>query len=114
VVKFNAVDKKMAEQIAKKTLDKLAEKLEPKEVKLSASKSAVDYIAAKGLSETFGAREIIRVVENDVKKLLVNEILFGRLQNGGGASLVWDAKGGFKIRVRAGKEYKNGNQINRT
>ncbi|MCL2398661.1 MAG: AAA family ATPase [Defluviitaleaceae bacterium] len=100
IIKFNPVDEKMAQSIAQKSLDKLVKKLAAKGVTLTLSKSAVDYIAKKGLSETYGAREIIRVVENDVKKLLVNELLFGKLEEKGEASLHWDEENNiFNIKL---------------
>jgi len=83
VVRFKPVDKEMSLRIAKKAIAKLSAKLSAKNVTFTAAKSALEYIASKGLSETYGAREIIRLVENDVKKLLVHEVLFGELKNGG-------------------------------
>ena len=102
VVQFNPVDKKMAQLIAARSFEELGKKLAKQGVRLTPSKSAVEYIAEKGLSETYGAREIIRVVENDVKRLLVNELLFGKLANGGTASLLWDKKAKiFKLRIKS-------------
>jgi len=83
IVQFKAVDEKMAVKIAQKALDRLGDKLAAKGIKFTATNSALNHIASKGLSETYGAREIIRVVENDVKKLLVQEVLFGALAKGG-------------------------------
>jgi len=101
IVQFNAVDEAMALQIANRAFERLGEKLEARGVTLVPSKGAVEYVARKGLSEMYGAREIIRVVENDVKKLLVNELLFGRLEGGGVATLLWDKKDGeFRIRKK--------------
>jgi len=83
IIRFRAVNKKMALRIAEKSLDKLAAKLKARNVTLSPTKTALEFIAQKGLSETYGAREIIRFVENDVKKLLTREVLFGKLSAGG-------------------------------
>ncbi|MCL2198327.1 MAG: AAA family ATPase [Defluviitaleaceae bacterium] len=99
VIRFKSVDKKMALKIAKKSLDKLAKKLAAKNITFTAGKTALDQIAAKGLSETYGAREIIRLVENDIKKLLVNEVLFGELKNGGICKLTFTS-GEFKVSIR--------------
>ncbi|MDR1559306.1 MAG: AAA family ATPase [Clostridiales bacterium] len=85
VVPFNPVDKCMARLIAGKAWNSLAEKLNTRNVKLSATDELLGWIAEKGLSERYGAREIIRVVENDIKKLLINEVLFGKLAQGGSA-----------------------------
>jgi ATP-dependent Clp protease ATP-binding subunit ClpA len=87
IVPFNPVDETMARQIAGKALNRLAGKLAAKNVKLEPTEAALAHIAAAGRTENFGAREIIRLVENDVKKLLVNEVLFGSLKDGGTAVL---------------------------
>jgi len=101
IIQFNPVDEKMAKSIASKAIGALSEKLAKQGVTLAPSKKTVEYIAQKGLSKTYGAREIIRVVENDVKKLLVNELLFGKLAKGGTAILTWDEKGGcFRVRIK--------------
>jgi len=101
VVRFKPVDKEMALLIAKKALNKLTAKLAAKNVTLTAAKPALEFIASKGLSETYGAREIIRLVENDVKKLLVQEVLFGELKNGGSCKLTF-AKGELKVTAKKG------------
>ncbi|MDR1066259.1 MAG: AAA family ATPase [Clostridiales bacterium] len=87
IIIFSAVDANMAGKIARKTLNKLGVRLAERGVKLKVTSAAVDYIASKGFSEQFGAREIIRVVEKDVKKRLVDEVLFGKLKNGGVATV---------------------------
>ncbi|MCL2387081.1 MAG: AAA family ATPase [Defluviitaleaceae bacterium] len=102
IVRFKPVDKPMALLIAQKSLDKLAVKLAAKNVTFSANKSALEHIASKGLSETYGAREIIRLVENDVKKLLVQEVLFGELKNGGVCKLNY-SNSELKVTVKKGK-----------
>jgi ATP-dependent Clp protease ATP-binding subunit ClpA len=103
VIRFKHVDEAMALQIAKKAIAKLAEKLSAKKVTFTAAKNALTHIASKGLSETYGAREIIRIVENDVKKLLVEEVLFGELANGGTCKLTY-ADGAFKVNVTKGRK----------
>jgi len=100
VVRFKPVDMEMAQRIAKKAIARLATKLSAKNVTFTAAKPALAHIASKGLSETYGAREIIRIVENDVKKLLVQEVLFGELKNGGACKLTF-VKG--EMKVTAGK-----------
>jgi ATP-dependent Clp protease ATP-binding subunit ClpA len=77
IVPFNPVDETMAGLIAVKALNRLTGKLSKQGVTFEPTGEAVEYIAKKGLSAQFGAREIIRVVENDVKRLLVDEVLFG-------------------------------------
>ena len=66
-----------------KKLDELKEKLLKKEVELSVSKEATEWIAKTGITKEYGAREIDRVIAAEVKPLLVSELLFGLLKNGG-------------------------------
>ena len=87
IVTFNPVDNEMAMLIAKKAIKQLGDKLSARGVRLTATSSALRHISKKGLSEVYGAREIIRFVENDVKKLLVEKVLFGELSGGGKCSL---------------------------
>ncbi|MCL2664431.1 MAG: AAA family ATPase [Defluviitaleaceae bacterium] len=87
VVRFNPIDSDMALLVAKKALAALAEKLSGKNVGLQSSSEAEQLIAADGLSAKYGARAILRRVENDVKKPLVNELLFGRLASGGAVNV---------------------------
>ena len=75
IVRFNHIDEDMARRIAVKALDELAQRLQ--NITLAPTDACIDWIAAKGLSEDYGAREIIRVVNRDVKKLLVSRVLFG-------------------------------------
>ena len=91
-VQFKPVDEAMAKLIAKKAIKALGDKLAARGdgLVLKATKSALDYIAQKGLSEIYGAREIIRIVEKDVKKLLVDRLLFGKLE--GVVKLSWDKR----------------------
>jgi ATP-dependent Clp protease ATP-binding subunit ClpA len=102
-VRFNPVNAEMSVLIAKKALSRLAEKLSAKKISFTTAKSALNHIASKGLSETYGAREIIRLVENDVKKLLVQEVLFGELKNGGVCKLTF-VKGEMKVIVKEGSK----------
>ncbi|WP_099191419.1 ATP-dependent Clp protease ATP-binding subunit ClpA [Tepidibacter mesophilus] len=83
VVKFNHVDGDMAVNIAKKELEKFKQKLNQKNILIDFKSSCVEYISKTGVSKEFGAREIIRVIDSKLKPLLVDEILFGDLSEGG-------------------------------
>lgn len=96
VVVFRGMDEKMAGQIVDKKLRELQEMLGRKKVTLSADESARKLIREKGISAEYGAREIERVIRGSVKPLLVDEILFGRLKEGGQCRLT-AAGGEFKL-----------------
>ncbi len=87
IVVFRHVDKDMAILIAKKAISKLCGRLKDKNVVIEATEVALNFIAEKGFSEQFGAREIIRTVEKDIKSKLVDEVLFGKLAKGGFAEI---------------------------
>lgn len=83
VVIFNNLDKKMATKIVQKQFNLLSEKLRTKNIELLPSKECIEYIEKKGISEEYGAREISRLISSEIKSLLVDEILFGKLKKGG-------------------------------
>ncbi|WP_026526054.1 AAA family ATPase [Butyrivibrio sp. VCD2006] len=87
VVVFNSMDEHMAELVVDKKLAELSEQLEAKKISFEADKAARNLIKKRGISQEFGAREVDRVIRNDVKPLFVDEILFGKLKDGGNISL---------------------------
>lgn len=96
IVVFRSMDDKMAEQIVEKKLRELQAMLSGKGVALSVDEEAKKLIKEKGISEEYGAREIERVIGSRIKPLLVDEILFGRLKEGGRCRLA-AADGEFRI-----------------
>jgi ATP-dependent Clp protease ATP-binding subunit ClpA len=98
VVIFNSMDEKMAKAVVEKKVGELKEQLLLKKIAFSADDKAKELIQKRGVSQEFGAREIDRVIRNDVKPLFVDEMLFGKLRNGGSINLsVMD--GDFSIEV---------------
>lgn len=83
IVVFNSMDDDMAGKVVDKKLNELAEQLSAKKISLSPDKKARTLLKKKGVSQEFGAREIDRIIRNDIKPLFVDEILFGKLKKGG-------------------------------
>ena len=50
---------------------------------MKVSKKAKEYLANEGYDERYGARHIARVIDEQVKEALTDEILFGKLKKGG-------------------------------
>ena len=96
-VVFNSMDDRMAQQIVDKKLGELGQMLLRKNIELLADEESRKLIKKKGISAEFGAREIERVIQGEIKPLLVDEILFGELKEGGKCSLTC-ADGRFSIR----------------
>jgi len=87
IVVFNSMNEDMAKLIAQKALSELAEKLKSKKINLKQTDKALDWIAKKGFSAIYGAREIYRIVNKEIKNFFVEELLFGKLANGGSATI---------------------------
>ena len=83
IVVFNHLNEEMALNIAKRELDKFNEILSKKNVKVNFDDKCIDFVAKKGISQEYGAREILRVINQEIKPMFVDEILFGKLSDGG-------------------------------
>lgn len=82
IVIFNSLNKQMAMQIAKKALSLLEDKLNAKDLNLKVTEKCYDFIIDRGFSSKYGAREILRIIDQDIKTLFVDEVLFGNLSKG--------------------------------
>ncbi len=82
---FNHINEDMALLIAKKAMKMFEEKLKPKNIKLSVTPKFYKWLAQKGLSSNYGAREILRIVQDKIKTYFVDAVLFGQLSSGGTA-----------------------------
>jgi ATP-dependent Clp protease ATP-binding subunit ClpA len=51
---------------------------------------AVEYLVKKGFNSKMGARPLFRIIEEEIKRPLSKEILFGKLTNGGVVNLTMD------------------------
>ncbi len=83
VVIFNRLDRRSVLNIVKKEIREFSDQLLKKNVKLTLSKNVFNLIAKLGYSNLFGAREIARVVQEKIKNYFIDEVLFGKLSNGG-------------------------------
>ncbi len=77
----------MAKRIEDKKLNELRIMLERKKITLNVDEEAKELILKRGISYEFGAREIDRIIRNDIKPLFVDDILFGSLKDGGSLKL---------------------------
>lgn len=87
IVVFNSMDDKMASRVVEKKINELTAQLVSRKIMFSADQNARELIRKRGISQEFGAREVDRVIRNDIKPLFVDEILFGRLKKGGKLTL---------------------------
>ena len=86
-VVFRDMDCQMATLILKKKLRELEAKLEAKQVTMTLTTEAFDQLLNEGFTPEYGAREMDRVIAQRLKPLLMREILFGNLKNGGNVTV---------------------------
>lgn len=103
VIPFDHLSKEIMVSIARKEVEKLSARLADKGVKISVSDECAEYLAEQGYSVEFGARNISRVIDNKISSKLVDEVLFGRLAEGG--SVVCGLKNG-EITFKYGRKPK--------
>jgi len=91
-VMFDALPVEVIRKVARKFLDQLEGQLLEKKVDLEVSPAAIDWFVERGYDKAMGARPMGRLVQSTLKAPLANEILFGKLVEGGTAHV--DVKNG--------------------
>jgi ATP-dependent Clp protease ATP-binding subunit ClpA len=83
IIWFNHLDKEVILQVVDKFLVELQAQLDRKSVNLELTAAAREWLADLGYDKAMGARPMSRVIQEQLKKPLANEILFGKLAEGG-------------------------------
>ncbi|MBV7276353.1 ATP-dependent Clp protease ATP-binding subunit ClpA [Clostridium sp. PL3] len=76
IIIFNRMDENMAVLVAKKAISEFEEKLKNKNIEISVTDDCYTWLAQKGLNSDYGAREINRLVQKEIKPYFVDKILF--------------------------------------
>ena len=87
IVVSNDMDEQMAKLILGKKLRELNAKLAAKSVSIALTDEAHQHLLKSGYSKEYGAREMDRVIQQQLKTMLMREILFGKLKKGGEATV---------------------------
>jgi ATP-dependent Clp protease ATP-binding subunit ClpA len=85
VIRFGHLSREIMVSIINKELAVFREQLAEKNVVLEVTETCVEKLAEEGYSRDFGARNAGRLVEEKIKTFFVDEVLFGRLCEGGTA-----------------------------
>ncbi len=85
IINFNDLSMDIILEIVKKEVRLFQEQLREKNIELTVTDECYQWLADKGYSPQFGAREIGRLVQDKLKKSFIDEVLFGKLQDGGSA-----------------------------
>ena len=85
IISFNSLDMDIMVQVVDKFIAEMQPQLAAKKVSLKLADSARRWLAKKGYDPHFGARPLDRVIQKEIKDVLTDEILFGKLTKGGEA-----------------------------
>jgi ATP-dependent Clp protease ATP-binding subunit ClpA len=91
-ISFAALDPRVMESIVGKFVRELGQQLAARDVTIELTAAATEYLAKKGYDPDNGARPLARVIQDEMKAPLGEELLFGALENGG--HVVVDARDG--------------------
>ncbi len=83
MIAFGALSPEVVERVVDKFLTELDLQLADKKVDLEVTPDARSWLAERGYDATFGARPMVRLIQTSIKRVLADDILFGRLRGGG-------------------------------
>jgi ATP-dependent Clp protease ATP-binding subunit ClpA len=83
IIQFNSLDTQVILNVVNKFLMELDVQLEPKHVALEIDQEARAWLARNGYDKKMGARPMARLIQEQIKRPLAEELLFGKLSNGG-------------------------------
>lgn len=83
ILQFNSLSFEHISHVVEKFILELELQLESKKVKLDIDQSAKNWLAKNGYDEKMGARPMARLIQDSIKKSLAEELLFGKLSDGG-------------------------------
>ena len=83
IISFAALGRDIIMRVVEKFLMQLEEQLHEKKVEATFTTALKDYLAVKGFDPQMGARPMARLIQDTIRTALADELLFGRLANGG-------------------------------
>ena len=88
IIHFNHLSPEIVLSIVDKFIIQVEAQLDDKRVTLSVGQSAKEYLAKKGYDEVYGARELGRIIQEEIKKPIAEELIFGKISKGGHVDIV--------------------------
>ena len=92
IVSFASLDENIIQQVVDKFLLQLEQQLLAKQVEIEFTEVLNAYLAEKGFDPLMGARPMSRLIQTTIRKALADELLFGKLADGGRVTVDWDNK----------------------
>lgn len=107
IIWFDHLSGEVIHQVVDKFIVELQVQLDQKGVSLEVSQEARDWLADKGYDRAMGARPMARVIQDNLKKPLANELLFGLLVDGGQVTVTLDKeKNELKYDFQSAQKHK--------
>ena len=100
IIQFRALDSAIVLLIVDKFILELEAQLALKDVSLSVSAAAREWLAGQGFDPEMGARPMKRVIQNKIKRPLADDLLFGVLSEGGEVDITLSRKQGEELKIR--------------
>ena len=100
IIPFNPLSIEVIKTVVDKFLVELQAQLDEKKVQLEVSEKARDWIADKGYDKTMGARPMQRLIQENIKKPLAEELLFGQFSSKGGVVYVDQKDDGLSLKFK--------------
>jgi ATP-dependent Clp protease ATP-binding subunit ClpA len=97
IISFGALDQEIILRVVDKFLMQLEEQLHEKKVEAVFSEDLRKFLAKKGFDPLMGARPMARLIQDMIRKALADELLFGRLLNGGKVTVELNDKDQVKL-----------------
>jgi ATP-dependent Clp protease ATP-binding subunit ClpA len=82
-IHFNGLPPEVVRNVVQKFIIQLEGQLAERNVQIEITDKAADWLAKRGYDESFGARPLARLINEHVKKPMADELLFGKLKEGG-------------------------------
>jgi ATP-dependent Clp protease ATP-binding subunit ClpA len=94
VIGFGHLPPDVVRLVVEKFVLQLEAQLAERQVNIELSEEARDWLARTGYDSHMGARPLARIIQEHVKRPLADEVLFGRLSNGGTVRVVLETEDG--------------------
>jgi len=108
IISFASLPEEIILRVVDKFLLQLEEQLHTKKVEAHFTDALRKWLAGKGFDPLMGARPMARLIQDTIRKALADELLFGRLADGGEVTVDVDEAG--EIRLRIGEEQQDAPQ----
>jgi len=83
IISFAPLKDDVIKSVVLKFVSEVTAKLKAKDVSMDLSDAAIEYLSKKGFDPAYGARPLRRIIQDQIKRPLADELLFGKLADGG-------------------------------